>query len=272
MSDESTTTATSHPDQGNAGGRVDRRQYQPATTVEDFSHNLSVVNQRIQAAALRAGRTPADIRLLAVSKTVPQDRLANAVAAGLTDLAENKVQEAQSKAEAFAEAGLPVRMTMIGHLQTNKAKNVAEFAHEFHALDSLKLAEALDRRLQNVGRAIDVLVQVNVSDEDTKFGLQAHEVPQFLAALPQFECLNVKGFMTLARNTTNESQVRQCFRDLKAVRDRARQDSPQGSNLSELSMGMSGDFEVAIEEGSTVVRVGQALFGSRALPYLNQIS
>lgn len=260
----------SSPENPHAGAQLEgsstvtRRSYEPASTIADFEHNLAVVRQRITVAAQRAGRDAQDVRLLAVSKTVPQERLELAIAAGMTDLAENKVQEAHGKAQVCAEQGLPVRWSMIGHLQTNKAKTVAEFAHEFQALDSLRIAQALDRRLEALGRTMDVMVQVNVSDEDTKFGLLPSEVPEFLQQLPQFEHLTVTGFMTLARNTTSESQVRQCFRDLRTVRNRAQNDAPQGERLVELSMGMSGDFDIAIEEGSTVVRVGQALFGSRA--------
>lgn len=264
MSDETTTIATSNPTQGGAGGRVYRRQYEAATSVADFQLNKQVVEANIAAAALRVGRDPADVRLLAVSKTVPEERLRAAYAAGLVNMAENKVQEAHTKWESMSD--LDIRWTMIGHLQTNKAKFVAEFASEFQALDSLKLAESLDRRLQQVGRSMDVLIQVNVSGEDTKSGILPSEVDGFVGRLAQYEALKVRGLMTIATNTTSEADVRRCFSTLRTLRDQARQQAPDADAFTELSMGMSGDYELAIEEGATVVRVGSALFGSRYYP------
>lgn len=140
------------------------------------------------------------------------------------------------------------------------------FADEVQSLDRLSLAAALEKRLQHLGRGLDVLVQVNTSDEASKYGLAPEEVPGFLSELARFDALRPRGFMTLARFTPDIDEVRRCFRLLRAVRDRARQEAPQGKALAELSMGMSGDFEVAIEEGATIVRVGQAVFGARPLP------
>lgn len=235
--------------------------YPPAQTVGEFAANLAAVRARIDAAATRAGRAPSDARLLPVSKTVPQDRLRLAVAAGCTELGENKVQEAKRKSEELAD--LAVAWAVIGHLQTNKAKDVAAFAAEFQALDSVRVAEALDRRLQAAGRGLDVYVQVNTSAEESKYGLSPGAVPDFLRELPAFASLRVRGFMTLAEFSADEARVRECFRVLRRVRDRA---LDVDSGLTELSMGMSGDYEIAIEEGATCVRVGQAIFGSRSLP------
>ncbi|WP_054485204.1 YggS family pyridoxal phosphate-dependent enzyme, partial [Achromobacter xylosoxidans] len=180
-------------------------------------------------------------------------------------LGENKIQEAHRKWQNTAD--LPdLRWSVIGHLQTNKAKLMAQFASEFQALDSLRLAEALDRRLQAEGRALDVYVQVNTSGEPSKYGLAPDDVAAFIQALPAFSSLRVRGFMTLALFSSEAERVRQCFVLLRGLRDRLRQDAPAGISLDELSMGMSGDFEIAIEEGATVVRVGQAIFGARALP------
>ncbi len=235
--------------------------YPPAQTKEEFEANIAEVMRRIDDAAARAGRSPSDVRLLPVSKTVPQERLRLAVAAGCRELGENKVQEAKRKSAEMAD--LDVSWAVIGHLQTNKAKDVAAVASEFQALDSLRVAEALDRRLQMLGRGLDVYVQVNTSDEEQKYGLPPAEVPAFLDALPAYASLRVRGFMTLAEFSSDEARVRACFRRLRDVRDRAVQDRPEAM---ELSMGMSGDYEIAVEEGSTCVRVGQAIFGSRALP------
>ena len=239
--------------------------YPPAITVEDFARNLDAVQARIARAAARAGRDPRSVRLLPVSKTVAEDRLRNAVAAGYYRLGENKVQEAKRKSENLAD--LDVSWAVVGHLQTNKARDVAAFAAEFQALDSLRLAEALDRRLQAAGRPLDVFVQVNTSGEESKYGLSPDEVPAFLAALPRFETLRVQGLMTLALFSSDLERVRACFVRLRTLRDRARDTDPDLIGPGELSMGMSGDFEVAIDEGATCVRVGQALFGSRAPRY-----
>jgi len=239
--------------------------YAAAVTVEDFARNLASVQARIAAAAQRAGRAAGDVRLLPVSKTVPEDRLRNAVAAGYHQLGENKVQEAKRKHDNLSD--LDVAWSVIGHLQTNKARDVATFAAEFQALDSLRLAEALDRRLQAAGRGLNVFVQVNTSAEESKYGLTPEEVPAFLAALPRFTALRVQGLMTLAVFSSDLDRVRACFARLRALRDRALDENPELVGPGELSMGMSGDYEVAVEEGATCVRVGQAIFGSRQQAY-----
>ena len=233
-----------------------------AVTVEDFRRNLAAVRARLASAAERAGRDAAEIRLLPVSKTVPEERLRTAFAAGITQMGENKVQEAQRKSENLADLG--ISWSVIGHLQTNKAKNVAAFADEFQALDSLRLAEALDRRLQAAGRGLDVYVQVNSSGEASKFGLEPADVPAFLQALPAFSSLRVRGLMTLAAHTEDRARIRECFRTMRDLRDAGLQAGTVGDGR--LSMGMSGDFELAVEGGSTCVRVGQAIFGPRPTP------
>ncbi len=208
-------------------------RYPRADSVADFQRNLAAVRERIAAACRRAGRDPGEVRLLPVSKTFDAAHLRLAYAAGCRQLGENKVQEAQCKWE---------------------------------ALDSLRLAEALDRRLQAEGRGLDVFVQINTSGEASKYGLAPQEAAAFLRALPAFGALRVRGLMTLALFSAEAARVRACFALLRQLRDRLRQDAPAGIGLDELSMGMSGDFEIAIEEGATVVRVGQAIFGARALP------
>ena len=228
-------------------------------------HNLDAIRARIDAACRAAGRDPGEVRLLPVSKTVDEARLRQAHAIGIREFGENKVQEAMGKWEAMAD--LPdLRWVLIGHLQTNKAKYAARFASEFQALDSLRVAEALDAQLQKQGRALDVLVQVNTSGEATKFGLAPEEVSGFVRQLPAFASLRVRGLMTLALFSDDEARVRPCFVRLRELRERLRQEAPEGIAMDELSMGMSGDFELAIAEGATTVRVGTAIFGSRATP------
>ena len=240
-------------------------QWPQAESVDDFRHNLAAVHARIAAACRRAGRDPASVRLLPVSKTKPEAVLRQAYAAGCRMLGENKPQEAHRKWEAMADLA-DLRWSVIGHLQTNKARLVAQCASEFQALDSLRVAEALERRLQAEGRALDVFVQVNTSGEASKYGLHPDDVAAFLRALPAFPALRVRGLMTLALFSAEAQRVRECFILLRGLRERLRQDAPAGIDLSELSMGMSGDYEIAIEEGATVVRVGQAIFGARPMP------
>lgn len=232
--------------------------------MDAVSENLAAVRRRISAAATRAGRKPDTVRLVLVTKTIAPERIAIALQDGQRNLGENKVQEGLKKSEALADKD--IRWSMIGHLQTNKVKDVLRFAAEVQSLDRLSLAVALEKRLQQIGRSLDVFVQVNTSAEPSKYGLTPEEVLPFLDELRAFSALKPKGFMTLATFTQEQNEVRRCFRLLREIRDRAREEAPQGSTLFELSMGMSGDYERAIEEGATIVRVGQAVFGPRALP------
>ncbi|MFC0315606.1 YggS family pyridoxal phosphate-dependent enzyme [Gordonia phosphorivorans] len=238
--------------------------YPEAATIADFEANLAAVHANIAAAAARAGRRAEEVRLLPISKTVPAERVRLAVAAGCRHLGENKVQEAKAKAAALAD--LDLSWSVVGHLQTNKAKDVVAFADEFQALDSVRVAQALDRRLQAADRTLDVLVQVNTSAEPQKYGLDPDEVPEFVRGLAEYPTLRVQGLMTLAVFSADTDLVRRCFRRLRDVRERVRDMDADLLGAGELSMGMSGDYEVAIEEGSTCVRVGQAIFGARATP------
>jgi len=239
--------------------------YARAVTLDDIRHNLAAIRARIDRACARVGRDPASVRLLPVSKTVDLDRIRLAYEAGCRFLGENKVQEAMRKWEELQD--LPdLKWSIIGHLQTNKAKYVARFAAEFQALDRLSVAEVLDRRLQQEGRQLDVLVQVNTSGEPSKYGLAPDDVAGFIRQLPAFSALRVRGLMTLAAFSADSDRVRSCFVQLRNLRDRLQQEAPDGMVLHELSMGMSGDFEIAVEEGATIVRIGQAIFGARALP------
>lgn len=235
-------------------------------SLEDLKHNLATVRARMDAAAMRAGRDPAEISLLPVSKTFGEARLRQAYVAGCRILGENKVQEAAAKSAAMADL-TDLRWAVIGHLQTNKAGAVARFASEFHALDSLRVARALERRLEAEDRTLDVFVQVNTSGEESKYGLAPGDAPTFVRELPAFPRLKVRGLMTLAVFSAEDAVVRPCFVLLRRLRDELREIDPR---VSELSMGMSGDFEIAIEEGATTVRVGQAIFGPRGREFDEQ--
>ena len=230
-----------------------------------ITHNLTVIRSRIEAACARAGRPPDSVRLLPISKTKPPEAVLEAFAAGQHRFGENKVQEAWEKHQALADVD-GLEWAIVGHLQTNKAKVVARFASEFQALDSLRVAEALDKRLQAAGRQLDVLVQVNSSGEDSKFGLPPQEVDAFARQLGAFDALRVRGLMTLAVFSDDQDAVGACFARMVELRRRLRDEAVLGLGWDELSMGMSGDFELAIEYGATCVRVGQAIFGDRLDP------
>ena len=236
--------------------------YPQATTAAEIIANLAAIQARINAACAACGREPDEVRLLPVSKTVPAERLHFAYDAGIRLLGENKVQEAYDKWQALADLD-DLNWAVIGHLQSNKVKYVARFAAEFQALDSLDIAEALDRRLQQEGRGLDVFVQVNTSDEPQKYGMTPDAADAFIRALPAYSALRPRGLMTLALFSDDHEAVRRCFVRLRELRDRLRETNPA---IAELSMGMSGDFELAIAEGATTVRVGQAIFGARRTP------
>jgi hypothetical protein len=235
-----------------------------AATEEEFRQALDEVHTNIAAAAARAERDPQDVRLLPVSKTVPVERLRIAYAAGVTQFGENTVQEAQDKAQAMAD--LDAHWVIIGPLQSNKTRDVAQFAHEFQALDRIRIARRLNTQLQEHGRTLDVYVQVNVSGEETKSGLAPGEVEEFLEQLLEFRALNVKGLMTMAVHTNDEDVIRQNFSVLRRLRNDLRERRPELIGEGGLSMGMTNDYQIAIEEGATVVRVGTAIFGERNYP------
>jgi pyridoxal phosphate enzyme (YggS family) len=219
------------------------------------------IQRRVADACRAAGRDPASVTILPVSKTFGPDVIRAAVGLGLHRFGENKVQEIRDKAQPLADCGID--WVMIGHLQTNKARDVARLASEVQSLDRPELAAALDRRLQSEGRAIDVLVQVKTSTEPSKSGLPPAELPAFLDTLRGYATLRVRGLMTLAINSPTPEAVRACFRALRELRDQA---ATRGHDLPRLSMGMSGDFPLAIAEGATEVRIGTAIFGTRPYP------
>lgn len=222
--------------------------------------NWSDVRRRVDDACRAAGRDPSEVSILPVSKTFGADVIRDAVALGLHRFGENKVQEIRDKAGPLADCG--IEWVVIGHLQTNKAKDVARLASEVQSLDRLELAEALDHRLQAEERTIDVLVQVKTSSEESKTGLAPEQLPAFLEQLRRFTTLRVRGLMTLAVQSEDPAQVRACFRRLRELRDEA---MGQGHVLPRLSMGMSSDFPLAIAEGATEVRIGTAIFGRRSV-------
>ena len=229
-----------------------------STDTSYLADNWARIRQRVDAACRAAGRDPAEVGILPVSKTFDAEVIRAAVALGLHRFGENRVQEIRDKSPALAGCGID--WVVIGHLQTNKARDVARLASEVQSLDRLELAEALDRRLQHEGRQLDVLVQVKTSPEPSKYGLAPAQLPDFLNQLRSFARLRVRGLMTLAIQSSDPAEVRACFRALRRLREQA---VSQGHDLPTLSMGMSGDFALAIAEGASEVRIGTAIFGRR---------
>jgi pyridoxal phosphate enzyme (YggS family) len=219
----------------------------PVSTVAE---RLALVQERVTRAAERAGRSPTEVTIVAVSKLFPTQTIEEAAAAGIVHIGENRVQEAAAKIPALRH--LPVTWHMIGHLQTNKAKTALDLFDIIQSVDSLRLAEALSRRAE---RPIPVLLEVNVAGEASKFGLSPQEVPQTAEAIARLPHLDMRGLMTMAPLVSDPEEVRPVFRELRRLRD--------ALGLAELSMGMTDDFEVAIEEGATLVRIGRAIFGER---------
>jgi pyridoxal phosphate enzyme (YggS family) len=218
-----------------------------ATIAERVAH----VRQRVKRAAERAGRSPAEVTIVAVSKGFPPSAIDEAMVAGITDIGENRVQEAAAK---IAELrGLPVTWHLVGHLQTNKAKTALELFDIIHSVDSLHLAEVLSHRAQ---RPLPVLLEVNVTGEASKFGFPPAEVAAAAQAVANLSRLDLRGLMTVAPFVSDPETLRPVFRELRRLRD--------ALGLAELSMGMTDDFEVAIEEGATLVRIGRAIFGERS--------
>jgi pyridoxal phosphate enzyme (YggS family) len=229
--------------------------------VNDIESHLAAIRSRIAAAAAAAGRTPTDVSLLAVSKTFGPDHVRAAYAAGQRDFGENKVQEALQKQEATAD--LAIRWHLIGHLQSNKAKKAAPAFAAIHSVDSVELLRRIDAAAVEAGSAPDVYIQVDLAGEDTKFGAPEAEAGAIARAAASCRAARLKGLMLLPPWFDDPELARPYFRRLRGLRDRLIEEGIDAALLHELSMGMSHDFEVAIQEGATLVRVGTAIFGKR---------
>lgn len=222
--------------------------------------NIMDVKKRIEIAARKAGRKPEDIILVGVTKTIGIDKINAAIAAGITDLGENRVQELCDKYDYIDKS---VKWHLIGHLQKNKVKYVVDKAALIHSLDSIELAQEIQKRAQKTGKEIDVLVQVNIAREETKFGIKADECIEFIKTVSLYKNIRVKGLMTIAPFTEQPESVRWVFKELNNLRIDILRENIDNINMDYLSMGMSNDFEVAIEEGANIVRIGTSIFGKR---------
>lgn len=220
--------------------------------------NLAEVQGRIAEAAARSGRRPEEVRLVAVTKYVEPDVIRSLVAAGCHLLGENRPQHLWQKAEALAD--LPVTWHLIGHLQRNKVRRTVPLVAMIESADSPRLVAAIDEAAAGLGRRVPVLLEVNVSGEEAKHGFEPDAVRPLLDELPGYRNVEVRGLMCMARWGGGDDAARRDFAALRELRERLRADCPEGVALDELSMGMSGDFEAAIEEGATLVRIGSALY------------
>jgi PLP dependent protein len=234
------------------------------TELVSICENLTTIRERIAAAARWCGRSPADITLMAVTKTQSPDRIREAYEAGQRFFGENRIQEFAAKFD-FLQDLPDVEWHMIGHLQTNKAAKAAELFRAVDSLDSPKLAEKLNAAVRPLGKKLDVLIEINTGGESAKTGmaLDSRALEELLLAAPKLEGLQFRGLMTVPPFTENPAGARPYFRKLREVRDAIAARNLPSVNMDQLSMGMSHDFEVAIEEGSTCVRIGTAIFGER---------
>ena len=219
---------------------------------------LKDVKARISAAAKECGRAPEDIKLIAVTKTYPIEAMNEAIRLGVTDIGENKPQEIRDKFDNV----LPVNWHLIGHLQTNKVKYIIDRCTLIHSVDSIKLMAEIDRQAQNHNRDIDILIQVNISGEESKSGIAPDELPSLLEYAKNLTNTHVKGLMTIAPKC-DIGEVSRHFSNMKELFDQTAKQSYRNVTMTELSMGMSGDFETAIKHGATMVRIGSLIFGPR---------
>ena len=222
--------------------------------------NFLQVQNRIAAAAERAERAPGSVGVVAVSKTKPVELILEAIEAGVTDIGENRVQEAECK---YSQIDRPVRWHLVGHLQTNKVKSALQIFDLIHSVDSLRLLSEIERRSAELNRQTDVLIQVNTSAEPSKYGIEPDGTLDFIESALDYSHVRIKGLMTIGAFLPDPEEVRPSFVLLRRLKEKIMAQQFPGIDLEYLSMGMTNDFEVAIEEGANLVRIGTAIFGTR---------
>lgn len=224
-----------------------------------INENIREVQEKIRQSALKANRDPAGVSIVAVTKTVPVEKIEEAIASGLNILGENRVQELMDKYSALKG----VEWHLIGHLQSNKVKYIVDKVSLIHSLDRFSLADEINTRMSACGRAMDVLIQVNVAEEDTKFGMKSAETAEFVDAVSRLPGLKVRGLMTIGPFVSDAEKIRPVFRKLRLLAEEIKTIGFPGVEMKHLSMGMSNDYMVAVEEGATLVRIGSSIFGQR---------
>ena len=229
--------------------------------MESIKKNIQLINENIERVALNSNRKKEDITLLGVTKTVDTDAILEAIEFGITDVGENKPQELARK---YNVIGDKVRWHLIGTLQTNKVKYIIDKVYMIHSLDREALCEEIQKRAEKIDKTIDCLVQVNISKEESKHGLDRECVVDFIKNTSEkYKNINIKGLMTMAPFSSKDNEIRKVFKDLKDLSLEIKELNIQGVSMDVLSMGMSNDYEIAIEEGSTIVRIGTSIFGKR---------
>ena len=232
---------------------------------EHIAQNLQEILERIETACIKCGRDPEEVRLLLATKTVTAENIKIALHAGQALIGENKVQEVKEKYESLKS--IPHEKHFIGHLQTNKIKDILKYDVTcIQSLDRIDLAQKLHQRLLVENKTISVFIQVNTSDEESKFGVHPDEALELVKQISELHTLKIKGLMTIGLFSAETEKVRACFKLLKTLQQRIESENIPNVSVDELSMGMSGDLETAIEEGATMVRVGTAIFGQRTYP------
>jgi len=226
--------------------------------METIKNNLKIINEKMKKAALKVNRKPEEIKLVAVTKTATTEQIKEAINAGVKIIGENRVQDAKEKYQILTA---DIEWHLIGHLQTNKTKYAVEIFNCIHSVDSIKLAQEIDKRSKQFEKKIDVLVEVNVSGEETKYGIKPEEVEPFLKEISEFPEIRVRGLMTIAPIVEDKEEVRPYFRKLRELSEEIKSKNIGNVKMDYLSMGMTEDFEIAIEEGANMVRIGRGIFG-----------
>lgn len=233
---------------------------------DSIEHNIREVQKRIQRACRSAGRDTDSVTFVLATKTVPAKHILEASSFGYNIVAENRVQEAEEKLEARGDRWHELEWHFIGHLQSNKVNKVIRFASMVQSIDRMKIVRKMDRRLKKVDQSMDMLIQVNVSGERSKYGIDPSSVIPFIEKAASFDRLRIKGLMTIGLFSDDWPKVRSGYRLLRAIRDEIDARNIPGVEMKHLSMGMTNDFEIAIEEGATMIRPGRAIFGERENP------
>jgi pyridoxal phosphate enzyme (YggS family) len=227
-----------------------------------LKENIEIVKSKIEKACEKVGRNSSEIKLIAVSKTIPCEIINQALELGVLDFGENKVQEFLSK---FEKVDTKARFHMIGHLQTNKVKYIFDKVSSIQSIDSIKLANEVNKRAAANSIRVNGLIQIHTAKEETKFGLNESEFENFMNIISDFKNINFNGLMTIGTFTEDEKEIRRCFTMLRDLREKFSSFRADNCELNELSMGMTSDYEIAIEEGATILRIGTAIFGSRMM-------
>jgi len=229
--------------------------------MSSIKENIEIIRNNIAEAVLRTGRNTAAVRLMAVTKTVDDERIFEAIETGVDIIGENYIQEAKRKIE---KMGKQMEWHMIGHLQTNKAKYAVRFVDMIHSVDRLRLAAEINRKAEAAGRIMKILIEVNLSGEDTKSGVGKEDVMDLVRDVAPLKHVSIQGLMTMPPWSDDPEDSRPYFRELRLLRDRIAKVGIEGVVMKELSMGMTDDYIVAVEEGATIVRMGRAIFGPRS--------